>query len=420
MAEITIREINYQSAGSYDPKTCVVYIPGMATFKNAQGQDLTPVLNKPTLCKDVATFMNIFGAQPQVYDTNVEDKSYIMAFELLKLGAQVLYEAIGEPSGNDYIAVNTPAKLIQMISGADFLTKLIDRGSYDIRFVTAGGYGNLSTASDSDTVAKALMSVAASRGDCTALIDLASTVNNATDIINAYNSLNSGNEKFAAGYTPWCNFSTTHNRGSYMDGETKITISGNVLLPGSFAYLAAFAASTQTNPNWYAAAGASRGQIPNIVNTNGLHFGDSAVNALQTREEGKIAINPICNINPYGYIIWGNRTLAPNAGGSGLTGISFMNVRQIISDIRKTLYVSAKGLMFEQNSDILWVNFKSLISPLLDKMQSSNGIKGYKLIKVNTDVKGQLKAKVRIIPIEAVESFDLTIELADSLDIVTE
>ena len=43
---------------------------------------------------------------------------------------------------------------------------------------------------------------------------------------------------------------------------------------------------------------------------------------------------------------------------------------------------------------------------------------GYKLIKEATNKKGTLKAKIRIIPVEAVEDFDLTIELADSLEIV--
>ena len=53
-------------------------------------------------------------------------------------------------------------------------------------------------------------------------------------------------------------------------------------------------------------------------------------------------------------------------------------------------------------------------------MSTGNGISGYKMIKQAPDRKAQLKAKIRIIPVEAVEDFDITLELTDSLEIITE
>lgn len=84
------------------------------------------------------------------------------------------------------------------------------------------------------------------------------------------------------------------------------------------------------------------------------------------------------------------------------------------------MYTTARRLTFEQNSDVLWVRFKSFITPTLDSMVTGNGINGYKMIKVATSKKATLNAVVQIIPIEAVEYFNLTIEMTDTTETVTE
>ena len=48
-------------------------------------------------------------------------------------------------------------------------------------------------------------------------------------------------------------------------------------------------------------------------------------------------------------------------------------------------------------------------------MKANQGIKGYQVIKVKTNKKALLVARIRIIPIEAVEDFDLSIYLEPSL-----
>ena len=54
---------------------------------------------------------------------------------------------------------------------------------------------------------------------------------------------------------------------------------------------------------------------------------------------------------------------------------------------------------------------------LLDEMKANQGIKGYQIIKLKTSKKALLVAKIKIVPIEAVEDFDLTVELADSIEV---
>jgi hypothetical protein len=48
-------------------------------------------------------------------------------------------------------------------------------------------------------------------------------------------------------------------------------------------------------------------------------------------------------------------------------------------------------------------------------MKADQGVRDYKIEKVYTDKKATLRARIRIVPIEAVEDFDISIYLEDSL-----
>ena len=190
----------------------------------------------------------------------------------------------------------------------------------------------------------------------------------------------------------------------------------NMVAPGSFAYLSALAVSIKTNANWLAIAGVARGLVPNIIE---LHTTQVLTNAIaesyQTEPAGGvgISINPITRIRPYGYCIWGNRTLRYNKVSRVGFATGFLNLRNMVSDVKKTVYKAAQRLMFEQNNDILWINFKALITPLLDSMVSGYGLSGYKIIKNPTNDKTRLSAIIKLYPVYAVESFEVTVILSD-------
>ena len=171
-------------------------------------------------------------------------------------------------------------------------------------------------------------------------------------------------------------------------------------LPASYAYLSAYNNMVKNNADWLAAAGTARGAIPTLVEPL-VAYGEKVCEQIQSREEGAIAINPITYVTPYGFRIYGNRTLKQNV--DGLKATSFLNVRNLISDIKKTCFQACRIMAFEQNTDILWYNLKSKITPLLDQMSSNEGIRAYKLYRTTTTEKAKVVGKVRIIPIEAVE-----------------
>jgi hypothetical protein len=198
----------------------------------------------------------------------------------------------------------------------------------------------------------------------------------------------------------------------------------NNKFPGAFHYLACFMNSLRTGfAEWYAAAGYTRGVSSYTVDHTTVTLGEIAINALEPRNTDgsenspKFACNVIANFRG-SYYLWGNRTAHPlgdvNGTENDLVASHFLNIRQLCTTIKKQLYVACRRFTFDPNSDTLWFNFVNAIRPTLDAMKADQGIRDYKIMKVYSDKKATVKAKIRIIPIEAVEDFDLEVSLEDS------
>lgn len=205
----------------------------------------------------------------------------------------------------------------------------------------------------------------------------------------------------------------------------------NTTLDAHEAYVLAFLNNLNNGyAAWNAVAGATRGLVPGNYEVDGF-LKESEIDDMQLRvykdEASCIAINPIVNMNPWGTRIWGNRTCLPNKNVTNagtpdpnsdqLVASSFASIRILICDIKKALYKAARRCQFEQNSDVLWVNFTSQVNTLLEQMKQSYGIAAYRWTREATTERAKIKAVLRIVPVEAVEDFDLTIELADSLEV---
>ena len=395
MPKIGIREVDNTGTPSLGITQNTVYIPGHATEHVG-----------PTLFASASKFASAFGED----SSYIKDASAHMAHHLLKMGMQVLYEGfvVEESSGT----VSAPA--------IDW-SALTDKALYDLRFLTTGAFF-CPTAE--------MIACAAQRCDAVALIDSRET--EPSLIRTEVELLCKGAESIAVDSTAdVTSFATAFVPTITMivnglDGAVEMSV------PASFGYLCAFAKSIQTNPMWYAVAGSFRGTIPGLVSVS-RKYSNAECEMLQARAKDEevvldgagdnvgIAINPIAEVRPFGPIIWGNRTARTNAMDNDSTGLlkatSFLNVRILSTEVAKTCYNAARRYTFEQNNEILWANFTSQIIPLLDRMETGNGILDYKISRVATNKKARLAAKITLIPIEAVEDFDITIELTDSISI---
>lgn len=308
--------------------------------------------------------------------------------------------------------------------------KLIDKDEYDIAFITSGSYPvyeldkpvvitkkpdstPLYMYQDPQNLTELMYSVAGTRGDIVALIDynnytntgdfnnileVKSLLDNDTDLhkiqVGRIDRLESA-MKYGNITAPWATYNTT-------------LVKKNTILPGSFGYLISFAKSVRNNPNYHAVAGVTRGLVPTLLQVNEKITGAKA----QALQEGKISINPITFINPYGYCIWGNRTTHLN--DDELVASSFLNVRVLTNNIKKIAYRASKKLSFDVNPEIIWLNFKADVEPQLDNMKSGNGLTKYRLLRKSAVKRATVEAIIRVWAVEATEDFDIGIEVTDS------
>ena len=319
---------------------------------------------------------------------------------------------------NDGLNIRTIYRALQGIYSSDNPDGLADKGNYSIKYLTSGAYPVYEY--NNNSVTTQMLDLAEARGDCVAFIDHTDSPQrerNTNIVGNVYYNVKKDNVFSAKGefgtmFTPWASYNriTTDKTD-----DNRIKLSGSVRMPASFAYFMALADSIKTNANWLAIAGSARGVVPNLA-TDGMttNIPNGTADLMQPRDG--IAINAITNIKPYGWTIWGNRTLKTNSDGN-LTATSFLNIRNLISDVKKTTYRVARRLTFEQNNDILWVNFKGLISPTLDRMLTGYGISGYKIVRdtqhERASEKATVCAKIILYPTYAVEDFYITVVLKD-------
>ena len=422
MPKIQINEFDRTGVVQRANISNIVYLPLATTAKI----ELLNTRNKSTtLCsstKELDALLHIGETGQELIDFT--DKyavvGYNIAKNLILSGFQVLIEGIVPDSGSVTIPETTGQALI-------------DKGLFDVRFLTAGMY-------NSPTNLTTIATIASTRKDCIALISLAenpealtlfdytvATVRTAFEGIAAVASGEAG--KYAAGFTPW--FET--NNATLTD-KVPVATDEKVYIPAGFGYLFAYANMLANNvAEWNAVAGPQRGIVPGLADVC-YDYTSADIEVLQARAadgevklddpSGKdnvgVAINPICYVRPSGYMIYGNRTLKNNTSTEKTTAQSFLNVRNGVNAIKKTLYNASRAYVFEQNTDVLFINFKNYLTPLLERMKNGGGLMGYSFVKVATTAKARLRARLTIIPVEAVEDFEIDVYLVDDLTVSEE
>ena len=350
-------------------------------------------------------------------DWDLKNEEPVFALDSVSLNKNVLNESVTEITVEEFAITDIYGKFDNEDDSTSIFDKLIDKGEYVFKFLTSGAYPVFGYDLN-NTIANSMITVASRRGDITALVDVFNENkavgavweaiklwDNPASVANVESEYGSESAfKYGAVIYPY---------GIY----TNNVIRANVVMPGSFGYLSALAVAVQSNPNYYAVAGTKRGNPQKLIK---LCVAITNAEAEAVQPEAGISINPITNIKPYGLLIWGNRTLYDSTLDGGLKASSFLNVRQLANDIKRTAFVASRELTFEQNNDILWINFKSKVTPLLDQMVSNGGIGGYELKRIATTRKATLKARIKVFATEAVENFDLLLDISDNVLTVAE
>lgn len=473
MPSINIREIDNTGSETTEQQDFNVLVPGLyleyKTIDPLSGEEVW--LPFEGLITSVQQFNQEFrlaeGREVKEIESDkfniFDDSGLFEALQLVSHGLIVLYEGaytLNENLEKAHRTIPDPLKPGQFkeLTESVFFKQFADRGKYDLRFISVGGFDI-----DLASAGNAAMKCAGDRGDAVALLDVPTKGDitaqsesgtpyedvelNTSALIDLWVQsayLGTATETIKRKGIEWDDASETYGRYaavfgpqilcslSVSDPRKKVTAKTKLLkMPASFNYLVCFNRQLANYPEWFATAGATRGVSPLANITPTVLLGDADINLLQPRSggkddinEGHLATNVVCNIAPYGNIIWGNRTMHPLGRPAGLddaaiqlTASSFLNIRQLCCTLKKTLYRAGRRYTFAPNSDALWYNFKNAIIPTLEKMKSNQGIRGYQIVPVPTNKKALLVAKIIINPIEAVEDFSFDVILSDNIEV---
>ena len=424
MPFININEVEEQSFAAFDVTENTVLIPMLYArdvIKDSEGNEQYAETDVPASKLYTSAKNLIADLRGHFVTVNGEyDRSYVMAYELLLQGLNVVIKPIKYDNrliGKEIEEDKAYELLENAIIEENVLDEFESRNIFNIKFITTGGYANCMKeyyVSNEDELEPKLATsyvklreLAEARGDAIALIEYGDFFESEEKLFNTINNTagDVNGDYFSAAFFPWVHMTSTAT------GSTS-----QVLMPACFAYLMAYANSVRDNANWFAAAGVNRGIIPNLIKPS-FEVGEALMHVLQG-DEGDLTlssfvINPIYNAGTYGYKIWGNRVFSKNDTSYEDRYINFLNVRVLMCDIKKQIYHAAMRVTFEPNDDIVWINFKTLANTLLEKMKSGRGLRWYKWKKEVVSQKALIKATLTIQPIEAVESFEFTIVLTD-------
>ena len=388
-------------------------------FTPVKAKALVEELQETSASETAGLYFKIKNSKVGATNTSVDHIGNQIAYELLGLGYTVYFKVLA-----------TSAPALEQLLTDEFWEPLKQKSVYRIRYLTSGGcydsgvvakmqniayMNNEAKIEDVDVYGKKEVG----RGDVIVLADIDE---DATDIVKATTKeallkafgkeaakFSGKGGKFTAVFAP---------RVAYDFGYSeKDVYSNDQLFPASFHYLACAAYAQERYAEWYAVAGYTRGICGKPIKYLTKTFGDVDVNTLCPRVANDYANGAAINLiitERGNYYLWGNRT-AEKLTDKGLIFSHFLNIRQLCCTLKQVLYEATRQFTFEPNSDLLWINFVNAIKPTLEAMKADQGISGYKISRVATDKKALLVAKVRIVPIEAVEDFDISIYLEDSL-----
>lgn len=213
-------------------------------------------------------------------------------------------------------------------------------------------------------VHSAIVSLCESRRDCFGLCDPPLGLG-AQDVVNfvtgsgSYSSSRIAlNSSYAGMFWPWI---------QVFDSINDI----DEWVPPSAAFVRAAAITDETTDPWYAAAGTTRGVIPEAVGIElTLTKGDR-----DYVYESQPRVNPIANFTKYGVTVWGNATLLGTP-----TALDRINVRRLMLYLEKAIATSVMGLVFEQDDVKTWRRFKNLVTPILNDIENREGIVNYRVV----------------------------------------
>ena len=170
------------------------------------------------------------------------------------------------------------------------------------------------------------------------------------------------NSSYGCTYYPWV--------------QIRDTINGSLVwVPPSIAALGTFASSEKKAELWFAPAGFNRGGLS--AGTAGVPV-VNVTEKLRQKDRDKLYnanINPIASFPAEGIVVFGQKTLqvTPSA-------LDRINVRRLLIFLKREISRMSNRVLFEQNVQVTWNSFLSMVNPFLKSVKARLGLTDFKVV----------------------------------------
>ena len=279
----------------------------------------------------------------------------------------------------------------QGLAGSDY-TKAVsilgNKDEYIFNIISAPGLINHNP--DQGGVINSIITLAESRGDCIAVVDLEIY---GSDVANVTGEAVGLNSSYAASYWPWVQVRMATGRNEF--------VPASCVIPGVYAF------TDNSSAPWFAPAGLVRGGVVGVIQAEQkLTRGQRDL-----LYDGKV--NPIATFPGQGIAVFGQKTLQTKA-----SALDRVNVRRLLIQLKKFLGDQARNLVFEQNTVATRNRFLSVVNPYLESVVQRQGLYAFRVVMDDTnntaDVvdRNQLVGQIFIQPAKTAEFIvlDFTVE----------
>lgn len=281
-----------------------------------------------------------------------------------------------------YDEINANSTNVQGVNPNDYknaIDLLYNTDEYEINMISVPGLLGCGANGASAMVAN-VVSLASTRGDCIAVVDLSDANASAKQ---AAEDASNTNSSYAATYYPWLQMYNSCGR--------LVWVPASVVIPGVYVY------NDHAAAPWFAPAGMVRGGIQGVTQTK-KKLTKAHRDTLYSKN-----VNPIGTFPGSGIVIYGQKTLQKKA-----SALDRVNARRLLIELKKKVKDMASGLLFEHNTAATRNSFRAKLEPYLESVVQRQGLYAYKVVidelnDADTIDRNEFRCQIYIQPTKVIE-----------------
>jgi uncharacterized protein len=358
------------------------YIRTFGEYVNRSNYIRVSAVNRPTL--------NYLGTDGITINSDSNGLNFKAALPIASSGS--LYDASGDlnPGANFFGNINSTNTqgLDPSTDYANIISVLENTDDYQFNIISSPGL--VYELTNHGTQIDSIISLAETRGDCIAVVDLVEYNDTVGGVTAQSTNLNSS---YAASYWPWLQMQSATGKNEW--------VPASVVIPGVYAF------TDNSSAPWFAPAGLVRGGITGVIQAE-RRLTRTQRDTLYTNK-----VNPIASFPGQGISVFGQKTLQTKA-----SALDRVNVRRLLIELKKFIGDQSRNLVFEQNTITTRNRFLATVNPYLESVVQRQGLYAYRVVMDDTnntaDVvdRNQLIGQIFIQPAKTAEFIilDFTIE----------